>query len=268
LSDGTVIASGFLFRNEFHLNPLGSADLFNPCGGRPASITPFNVDRLFDEKGTPRFKYIVEGANVFITDEARRILEERGVILFKDASTNKGGVTSSSHEVLAALAMSDEEFAEHMQVQPGKNPPAFYQVYVQQVMERIRENARLEFNALWDESIRTGKPRCDLTDVLSAKILRLKRDIRESDSLWQDNELVTRVLTLALPHVLMPGLVSIQTLRKRVPESYLQAIFQSYLASRFYYSQRFTDEDLSMFAFFDYVRHLKGSSTSSLSSAP
>lgn len=103
-----------------------------------------------------------------------------------EASTNKGGVTSSSHEVLAALAMSDEEFAEHMQVKPGKSPPTFYQVYVQQVMERIRENARLEFNALWNESIRTGKPRCDLTDVLSVKILRLKRDIRESDSLWND----------------------------------------------------------------------------------
>lgn len=86
LPDGTVIASGFEFRNEFHLNPLGSADLFNPCGGRPASITPFNVDRLFDDRGVPRFKFIVEGANVFITDEARRILEERGVILFKDGT--------------------------------------------------------------------------------------------------------------------------------------------------------------------------------------
>lgn len=218
-------------------------------------MTPFNVEKLFDEKGTPRFRFIVEGANVFISDEARRMLEDRGVILFKDASTNKGGVTSSSHEVLAALAMSDEEFEANMQVK-GNSVPTFYQAYVQQVMERIRENARLEFNALWNESLRTGKPRCDLTDVLSAKILRLKQDIRKSDSLWQDEELLRRVLLKALPEVLVPGLVSIDTLRKRVPESYLQAIFQCYLASRFYYSQQFTD-DLSMFAFFDYIRHLK-----------
>ncbi|PFH38081.1 glutamate/leucine/phenylalanine/valine dehydrogenase family protein [Besnoitia besnoiti] len=256
LPDGTAVASGFEFRGGFHLDARGSADLFNPCGGRPASITPFNVDKMFDGKGAPRFKFIVEGANVFITDEARRMLEERGVILFKDASTNKGGVTSSSHEVLAALAMTDEEFAQHMQVQDSKEPPVFYQVYVQQVMKRIRENARLEFNALWDESLRTGKPRCDLTDVLSAKILKLKRDIRNSDSLWNDDDLVSRVLLKALPEVLVPGLMSIETLRKRVPESYLQAIFQCFLASRFYYSQQFTD-DLSTFAFFDYIRRIK-----------
>ncbi|EPR63464.1 glutamate/leucine/phenylalanine/valine dehydrogenase family protein [Toxoplasma gondii GAB2-2007-GAL-DOM2] len=262
LPDGTAVASGFEFRGRFHLDPRGSADLFNPCGGRPASVTPFNVDKMFDEKGKPRFKFIVEGANVFITDEARRMLEERGVILFKDASTNKGGVTSSSHEVLAALAMTDEEFAEHMQVTDPSNPPAFYQTYVRQVMERIRENARLEFNALWEESLRTGKPRCDLTDVLSAKILRLNQDIHKSDSLWQDDELVSCVLLKALPDVLVPGLMSIETLRQRVPESYLQAIFQCFLASRFYYSQQFTD-NLSAFAFFDYVRHLKDSQRSS-----
>jgi glutamate dehydrogenase len=56
----------------------------------------------------------VEGANLFITESARHILEDRGVILFKDASTNKGGVTSSSMEVLASLCMNDEEFARNM----------------------------------------------------------------------------------------------------------------------------------------------------------
>jgi len=42
------------------------------------------------------------------------ILEDAGVILFKDASTNKGGVTSSSLEVLACLAMEDKIFAANM----------------------------------------------------------------------------------------------------------------------------------------------------------
>lgn len=36
LPDGTVVPSGLLFRNNFHLNPLASADFFVPCGGRPA----------------------------------------------------------------------------------------------------------------------------------------------------------------------------------------------------------------------------------------
>lgn len=81
------MASGFEFRNTFHLSPYAVADLFNPCGGRPASITPRNVEKLFDRRtGEKKFKFIVEGANVFITDDARRMLEERGVILFKDGA--------------------------------------------------------------------------------------------------------------------------------------------------------------------------------------
>lgn len=72
--------------------------------------------------GKPRFKYIVEGANLFITEAAREVLERAGVILFVDASANKGGVTSSSFEVLAALSMKDEQFIEHMTVVNGVIP--------------------------------------------------------------------------------------------------------------------------------------------------
>jgi NAD-specific glutamate dehydrogenase len=39
---------------------------------------------------TPNFKYIVEGANLFITQIARLRLEKAGVVVFKDASANKG----------------------------------------------------------------------------------------------------------------------------------------------------------------------------------
>lgn len=70
-----------------------------PCGGRPRAVNGSNVAQLFDENGKPKFKYIVEGANLFITEDARDVLENAGVILYKDASTNKGGVTSSSFEV-------------------------------------------------------------------------------------------------------------------------------------------------------------------------
>lgn len=69
-----------------------------------------NVDKMFDSNGKSRFKYIVEGANLFISEDARAVLEDAGILLFKDASTNKGGVTSSSLEVLAGLAMDDSEF--------------------------------------------------------------------------------------------------------------------------------------------------------------
>lgn len=47
LPDGTVVPSGLAFRNEFHLTPYSSADLFVPCGGRPEAVNLKNVHRLF-----------------------------------------------------------------------------------------------------------------------------------------------------------------------------------------------------------------------------
>ena len=59
---------------------------------------------------------------MFFTQEARLRLEKAGLIIFKDASANKGGVTSSSMEVLAALAFTDEEFVTHMCCRAGPTP--------------------------------------------------------------------------------------------------------------------------------------------------
>lgn len=94
---GEIIPDGTDFRNTAHFRY--KAQIFVPCGGRPEAINVSNVKNLFDEEGNCNFKYIVEGANLFITQQARLYLEKRGVILFKDSSANKGGVTSSSLEV-------------------------------------------------------------------------------------------------------------------------------------------------------------------------
>merc|ERR1712032_758568 len=101
-----------------------------------------NVGRMFKKDGTPRFRFIVEGANLFITPDARRVLEERGVVLVKDATANKGGVTSSSMEVLAALALPEKEHNECMCIQPDGSAPQFYNDYVKQLCEAIEEFAR------------------------------------------------------------------------------------------------------------------------------
>ena len=120
LPDGEKVENGLEFRNTFHLHPQFKADIFVPCGGRPSSITINNWTRWLNENGEPRFKVIVEGANLFITQQARLRLEEKGVVLYKDASANKGGVTSSHLEVLASLALTDEEWDELMCVKDGK----------------------------------------------------------------------------------------------------------------------------------------------------
>ena len=110
-----------------------------PCGGRPEAVNLVNVDKMFKTDGSLRFKYIVEGANLFISETARGVLEDAGVILFKDASANKGGVTSSSFEVMACLGLGadDKSFTEHMTIDceneqgyPEEKKPQFYRKYV------------------------------------------------------------------------------------------------------------------------------------------
>ena len=71
LPSGAVIESGLHFRNNFHLNQDVHGDFFVPCGGRPESINLNNVQHMYKKDGTPRFKYIVEGANLFISEGAR-----------------------------------------------------------------------------------------------------------------------------------------------------------------------------------------------------
>jgi len=86
------------------------ADLFIPAGGRPETIAPHNVDQFFDDEGNPSANVIVEGANSFITPDARIALQSRGVVIMRDASANKCGVISSSYEIIANLMLSEEEF--------------------------------------------------------------------------------------------------------------------------------------------------------------
>ncbi len=116
------------------------------------------VHSLIDSKGVPRFKIIVEGANLFFTQDARLVLENAGVILYKDASANKGGVTSSSLEVLAALALDESEFMQHMAVTDPKNIPKFYSDYVTEIQQRIAQDADLEFECIWREHQRMCSP--------------------------------------------------------------------------------------------------------------
>jgi glutamate dehydrogenase len=252
LPSGEFIESGLKFRNEFHLHPLSSADVFVPCGGRPESINLSNVDKMFDEKGLPRFKFIVEGANLFLTNDARMILEKAGVVLYKDASANKGGVTSSSFEVLAALAMSDAEHQKHMCVQ-GKEFPQFYTEYVKEIQDIIQKNAEMEFECIWREHELSGKPRFILTEEVSAKINSLNTTIKAS-TLWDRVDLRKKVMSEALPKTLTK-MIGVDTAMERIPEAYMRAIFGSYLASNFVYKYGISSSE---FAFFEFMQGYLG----------
>ncbi|SAM05108.1 hypothetical protein [Absidia glauca] len=249
LPNGDLVDNGLTFRNGFHTNPLASSTLFVPCGGRPESLGLDNVNTLIRPDGTALFRFIVEGANLFLTQEARLRLEKHGVVVFKDASANKGGVTSSSLEVLAALAFSDDEFEQHMCIKPGHPAPAFYERYVEQVQKTIEQNARVEFEALWREHKKTGMPISLLSDNMSTAIVQLNEQLQHS-GLWDNVDLRHAVLTKAFPQLLLEK-IGLEALMDRVPENYVKAIFGAYLASQFVYKYGAHPDH---FAFFDFMR--------------
>ena len=102
--------NGFLLRNTMHNRVV--ADAFVPCGGRPETIHGHNWREFLSEDGTPSSKLIVEGANLFLTPEARERLSAEGVTIIKDSSANKCGVICSSLEVAACMLLEEDDFME------------------------------------------------------------------------------------------------------------------------------------------------------------
>lgn len=248
LPDGTVVPNGEDFRNTFHLNKLAVADLFVPCGGRPAAVNINNWRELLDETGAPKIKIIVEGANLFITEEARLRLEEHGIIVIKDASANKGGVTSSSLEVFASLALSDEEFETHFRVKQGVES-GFMDQYVQEAVSIIKENSRAEFDLLWQEHKNKNLPFTKLTNTVSRKINEITDAIFNSD-LPANQRLKEKLVEDYAPDSLV-NLVGLDNILSRVPENYLNAIVATKLATGFVYTHGLDSNEID---FYNYLQ--------------
>jgi glutamate dehydrogenase len=222
LPSGEIVNNGMIFRNTYHLRSQEKFDVFVPCGGRPESIDLSSVGKLIRDNKCI-IPYIVEGANLFITQDAKLRLEKAGCILYKDASANKGGVTSSSLEVLASLSFNDEEFVEHMCILEDGTVPDFYQAYVKEVQEIIQSNAGLEFEAIWREHEQTGVLRSVLSDRLSLAITKLDEELQMTE-LWDNVALRRSVLGDALPRRLLDK-IGLETILERVCFPFLSSTF-------------------------------------------
>jgi glutamate dehydrogenase len=114
------------------------ADAFVPAGGRPNTINATNWENFLDENRQPTSKLIVEGANIYITKEARESLfKEAGVIIVKDSSANKCGVVTSSCEIAGSMLLSKDEFI--------ANKPKL----IRDVLVHLRNIAEAEANLLF-----------------------------------------------------------------------------------------------------------------------
>ena len=141
-------------------------------------------------------------------------------------------MTSSSLEVLAGLALSTEEYVEHMIFKDGK-PSPFYRSYVKDIQEKITENAAAEFQCIWKEHARLqgAKPRTTISDELSSTLNDLQAELEGSD-LFEDVASKKGVMRRAIPQTLVDQ-VGLDTLLERLPVPYQRALFSSWVASHY-----------------------------------
>ena len=201
-----------------------------------------------------RYKYVVEGANLFFTHDARLAAERSGVYLIVDSTANKGGVTSSSIEVFTGLALSDAEHTANMAA--THDGPKFYKDMVKEICTRVEFNARREFELIWSEWEKDKtQTMTEISDKLSKKIVEIRSAILSSRALFDDKDFMRYVLTKYSPTTLQ-SLVPAEVIMQRVPVKYQEAICAMWLASDYVYTQGI---HASEFDFFQYMRkHLKG----------
>ena len=212
-----------LFRHNLH---QVKTDIFIPAGGRPRTLNETNYQD-FLVKGKPSSKAIIEGANLYLTPNARRELEKLGVIIIKDSSANKGGFICSSMEILAGLTTTEEEFLlEKNELMP-------------QILGIIEEKARDEAELLLKSRDETGEFLTDLSDQVSERINTYTYELLDYlESLplasHPDDPLVKALLNFC------PALLS-DKYRERViqdiPEIHKKAIIACFFASRLVYKK-------------------------------
>lgn len=201
-------------------------DLFIPAGGRPETIAMHNVDQFFKENGEPSARVIVEGANSFITPDARRVLQQRGVVIMRDASANKCGVISSSYEIIANLTLSEAEFLAHKQQ------------YVNDVIAILNRMAEQEARVVIKRHREAGG-KITYTDIstqvsqeINAHYARMFAYFQANPNLVHESAYKQAMLT----H--MPALIQTEAFKERIdrlPEKVKYAILASKLASSMVY---------------------------------
>lgn len=133
-------------------------DIFIPAGGRPRTLNETNIQEFLDSTGKPTARAIIEGANLYINNKARRFLEEKGVLIIKDSSANKGGVICSSFEVLCGLAIDEQTFINHKTI------------LISEILERLKVYASYEADLLLRTHQQTGEYLTSISDRISQHI--------------------------------------------------------------------------------------------------
>lgn len=241
LPDGSLIEDGALFHKTFLANSenrkyIREANIraFIPCGGFKDTIHQGNVKQfleLFKE-----LKFIVEGANVFFDDVARRhIAIATDILQIKDSSANKGGVFSSSvSEVLTAFLLQDRYEGKLL------NDVTTRWALIRDIIDMVSRYAAVETEILL--KVYTSDPMVplfDLSERTSERIFAFQDQLlARIDEILADEELVWKTMELYIPPVLIAILGRediMATFNSPELGPYRDAILTKKLASMAYY---------------------------------
>jgi glutamate dehydrogenase len=222
------------------------ADLFIPAGGRPETIDGRNWQQFLGPDGKPSAGVIVEGANSFITPEARQRLQEAGAVVLRDASANKCGVISSSYEIIGNLLFDEREFLAHKAAYVGD---------VLEILERrATDEARLIFRRHREAA--GARSFTEISEGLSVEINEHKARLFRFFQAHPEEHLQPPYHAALLAH--LPRLVrETAAFRKRVrrlPSKYRSAILAAEIATTLVY-RRPLEPDFGA-ALHDYVQQM------------
>ena len=203
------------------------SDIFIPAGGRPRTLNESNISEFLDESGRPTSKAIVEGANLYLTPEARSYLEAKGVLIVKDSSANKGGVICSSFEVLCGLALDEETFV------LNKND------LVNEILDRVQECAHQEAELLLRTHQTTGAPLTVISDQISNRMNQYTYQLLDylyPNDLknWDDDPITRAFLDYCLPT--LRNKFSSHLIRE-IPDLHKKAMVSCHIAAQIVYKK-------------------------------
>ena len=211
-------------RNTLHNRVV--TDAFVPAGGRPATIHAGNWREFLQPDGTPSSKVISEGANLFLTPEAREHLCKAGCVIIKDSSANKCGVICSSFEIGACMILDEQEF---LAIKPR---------FVEQVLDRLRELARQEAELLIAEHRRHPESSLPQLSTRLSKIINASAPaIMASIANWsaEDLESANQLVRDHLPQILQE--TGGERVWTHLPERYRHWMMAKRLASGMAYRE-------------------------------
>lgn len=214
-----------LFRCSLHNI---KADIFIPAGGRPKTINENNYkDFLEPTSKTPSSKAIVEGANLYLTQSARHLLEDLGVLIIKDSSANKAGVIASSFEVLYGLVLDDKEVLKYKTV------------LVEEILNILKQCAHNEAILMINTHKATKQPLTTISDKISDKINEftyiLLEHLEKIDLSKDPNDPMIKCFLNYCPPLLCNAFKD--RLLSKVPDHHKKAIIACRLASQLVYKK-------------------------------